>query len=295
MGSGACSSQRQRRSAQPGERRAEQGDPPGALGSQQPHLDRDPPAHAVADQVGALDLQLVEQGLDRSRRSRARRRRRRAACRNRRTRAGRSRSPDGGRRARRRWGGRRPWSRRARARRSPGRPRPRRASRSCRRRVSDGVEAKPTLVGDGAGGGEEADAEVEVLADAQAAARGRRPFHRARRGRSAPRWPRRRSAGRRAGASLAGCSSIAPASITASHSPSPSTARRMRAEPLGTSITSGSKRSIRAVSPAGGPLSPVFRSSVSTLAMRRVLVGRRCARAQGSIGQGRPRRRLEGA
>ena len=221
IGSGACSSQRQRRSAQPGERRAEQRDPLGALGSQQPQLDRHPPAHAVADQVGALDLRARRAGPRSHRRSKERRRLRRAACRNRRTRAGPSRSPDSRRRARRPWGGTRPLSRPGRARRSRDRPRPPKASRSCRR-----------------GCGRMSKRSRRSSAMSLVAARKPTPRWRFWRTLSRPcakcdhptahvtrdllpGCPVGAQAQRRAGGSPAGCSSIAPPSIAASHSPSP--------------------------------------------------------------------------
>ena len=51
--------------AQPGQRRGQQGEAVHAVGVQQAGLDGHAPAHAVADQVRALDLQRVEQRRDR--------------------------------------------------------------------------------------------------------------------------------------------------------------------------------------------------------------------------------------
>ena len=61
-----------------GERRGEQAQRRDPLGRVEADLDRDPAAHRVADQVGALDLHRVQVAAHRGRRTRARRRRPRA-------------------------------------------------------------------------------------------------------------------------------------------------------------------------------------------------------------------------
>ena len=172
FGSGARSSQRQRRSRSQASAGLSSTMRPTRSGSEQPDLDRDPAAHAVADEVRALEPERVEQRRRPRRRSRGRRRRRRAACRSRRSRADRSRSrgcPSAP--ARRRWAGTRPWSRRGRGGRPPARPRPPAERRDRCRACATRLEAQPAGLGGPAGRGEEADAQVQVLADAQSAPR----------------------------------------------------------------------------------------------------------------------------
>ena len=158
-------------------------------GCAQADLERDAPAEAVADEVRALEPERVEQRDDRRARRTARRRARRSACRSRRSRAGRSRSRGSAgasaatRRQERRLGRAEAVEQRSTGVAGAGLA----AARSGGLRACDVREAQPPGLGHAAGRGEEADAEVQVAADAQAPGAGTRPCRRARRRRSAPR------------------------------------------------------------------------------------------------------------
>ena len=136
------------------------------------------------------------------------------------------------------------------------RRRPRRAWRSCRSRVTNGVEAKPAIVGEVAGGGEKADPEVEVLANAELARCGMRSMPAAHvAGDPLPGG----SVGAQEGVGLlSGRWAAARSSRSASMIGVPLAARRRQPGGsarcrLGTSMTSGSKRSARVTSAPAGP------------------------------------------
>ena len=180
----SCGSQhaherRPRPLAPPGERGRQQHQPSDPLGMAQAELERDAPAHAVADHVRALDAERVHQLDDRAREERRVIARAERLVRVAEARAGRARSCGTSRRAPRPSAGTSPWSRRARGSAAP-----------ARRRRRSGWTTRPTAVATrwkrsrsgpviAAGRGEEADAEVEVVADHQPRPCDRPPCRRA--------------------------------------------------------------------------------------------------------------------